>query len=120
VSVITTRKKNVWLRKLLHLCYTRACHLKSFDFPETEGINVQMVPFSIHVRAQISYDGPMLQIREVTEGSNNTKKANTAMRRLNNSQKQVTITKYFSKSPLHMLKRSVKKITIPKCTKQIL
>jgi hypothetical protein len=41
-------------------------------------------------------------IREVAESSNNTKKANTAMRRLINSQKQVTITKYFSESPLRI------------------
>jgi len=60
------------------------------------------VPLFIHVRVLISDEGPMLQIREVTEGINNTKKANTAMRSLNNSQKQVTITKYFLKSPLRM------------------
>jgi hypothetical protein len=46
------------------------------------------------VRVLISDEGPMLQIREVTEGTNNTKKANTAMRSLNNSQKEVTIPKY--------------------------
>jgi hypothetical protein len=69
---------------------------------ETEGINIQKVPLFINVGVLISADVLMLQIHEVKEGSNNTKKANTAMRRLNNSQKQVTITKYFSKSPIHM------------------
>ena len=71
-SVITTKKKNIWLRKLLHLCSTKARHFKNFDCPETEGINIQKVAFFIHVRVLISDDGPMLQIREVTEGSNNT------------------------------------------------
>jgi len=102
VPVIITRQKNVWLRKLLHLCSTKARHFKSFGCPETEGINIQNVPLFIHLRALISDYGLMLQIREITEGSTNTKKANTAMRRLNNSQKQAIITKYLSKSPLHM------------------
>ena len=85
VSVITIRKKNIWLRKLLHLCSTNACHFKSLDCSKMEGINIQKVPLFIHVRVLISDDGPMLQIREVTVGSNNTKKANTVMRRLHNS-----------------------------------
>jgi hypothetical protein len=44
-----------------------------------EGINIKKLPFFIHVRVLISDDGLMLHIREVTEGSNNTKKANTVI-----------------------------------------
>jgi hypothetical protein len=66
-----------------------------------ERINIKKVHLFINVRALISDDGRMLQIREVTEGSNNTKKANTVMRRLNNSQKQETNKQYLSESPLH-------------------
>jgi hypothetical protein len=57
------KKEKYRLRKLLHLCSTKACHFKSLDCSEMEGINMQKVPLFIYVRVLISDDGPMLQIR---------------------------------------------------------
>lgn len=102
ICVCYYNKKETYMVQKNHATFVpHACHFKSFDRPEMEGINTKKLPFFIHVRVLISDDGPMLQIREVTEGSNNTKKANTVIQRLKNSQKQVTIKQYFSESPLH-------------------
>ena len=85
VSVITTRKKHKWLRKLLHL-YSTSMSFQKFLLSWNKG-NIKNVPLSTHVRVLISDDGPMLQVHEVTEGSNNARKPNIVMRRLNNSKK---------------------------------